>query len=535
MDWHHEKELNKKAIAILRVSSKQQEDNTSLTSQEKEIKAYCIEFGLAIVDDGVFRISESARDTDNRKKYKEAIRFALKKRIRHVIFYMNDRESRNLTDLENNEKLVKQDKIIIHHVQDRKVFHKESSVSDILVRNFTGIINKDYSLRLAVKVNRGTLAKAEMGQYPASKPPLGYKTQRKVDDDGREASRGIAYIIIDPNRSRVKQVQREFELRAQGLSLDKIRDQIIAEGFIPKGKPYRRTTVEQRLKNKFYWGYFDWKGIEYQGKHPLIISQDILRRVKRSFEEQQFKSGPAGRTSLFGNWMQCGTAECGRMIVFDPKKKKIKSTGEIKVFPYYRCSNSRRVHSTLTGLYINENEILDRLKPAITESSITDDFAQAIRLTMRVVHEQAKGATRSKMAEYRTEIKNLEGKEDEVYEHFTAGILDKPNYKRQIQKIRDEKDRYTDLLELASLAITDAVYDSLDRLLELLISSKSLVKTAHPHELVAHLKKVCSNPILMPASEPSGERVSVGYSYLKPVADVVALKAVEGDSEEWSG
>jgi hypothetical protein len=482
MDWIHQQETNKKSIAILRVSSKQQERGTSLESQEKEIQGYCKEFGLEVIANGIFRISESAKDSHDRKKYKEAIRFALKNRIRHIIFYMNDRESRNLTDLEYNEKLVKQDKLVIHHVQDRKVFHQGSSVSDILVRNFTGIINKDYSLRLSVKINRGTLAKAEMGFYPASRPPMGYACRREIDENGREATRGIAYIVIDPNTKRVRQVQREFQLRALGKSLGEIRDQIIKEGFISKGKEkaYRMGAIEYRLKNKFYWGYFDWKGVQYRGKHQQLIQSDILRAVKKSFEVRNYHTGPIGRESLLGNWMRCGTEGCGRLILFDPKKKKIKSTGEIKVFPYYRCSNSRRIHPNLKGLAVTEDAILDKLKPIIGDASITDDFADKIRAAMKVVHEQAKDSIKLKAADYRQQLRDLRGQEDLAYNHFVDGTLTKEQYRRQIERIRDEHDACEEKLEAANLAITDAVYVSLDRLLELLIGPRKN-KTQNQH------------------------------------------------------
>ena len=129
MDWKPENETNKSAIAILRVSSRKQADNTSHDGQEREVLAYAKANGLIIAENCKFRISESAKNSDDRKQYKQAIRYALKNRIRHVLFYMSDRESRNLTDLEDNEKLVKLDKLVIHHVQDRRVFHAGSSIS----------------------------------------------------------------------------------------------------------------------------------------------------------------------------------------------------------------------------------------------------------------------------------------------------------------------------------------------------------------------------------------------------------------------
>ena len=77
---------NKKAIAILRVSSWRQEGNNSHQLQEEKIRNYCIEFGLELID--LRKIVESAKRSDERKKYADAISTALKQGIFNVLFYM---------------------------------------------------------------------------------------------------------------------------------------------------------------------------------------------------------------------------------------------------------------------------------------------------------------------------------------------------------------------------------------------------------------------------------------------------------------
>lgn len=253
--WQNDK--NKRSVAILRVSSAAQRENTSHETQDMGIKDYCRQHGLELVK--IFKITESAKDSEQRKQYRAAIDFVLAQGVRHVAFYMQDRECRNLRDLEENEGLVKDGRIVLHYVADRKVLDQNSSDSDFLSRDFQGVINKQYSRVLSAKVSAASVNKASNGWFPGGRPPLGYAHLRPKDENGKEIKRASTTIIVDPNERIVRQVQREFELSAKGFSLDRIRTAIIAEGFIPAGKEkkYTRNGIDWRLKNKFYTGRFD--------------------------------------------------------------------------------------------------------------------------------------------------------------------------------------------------------------------------------------------------------------------------------------
>ena len=108
---------NNKAIAFLRVSSLGQEGNTSRMTQERDVKSYSSALGLELVE--ICYLVESAKDSSMRKKYKEKDRWADKNSIRHRIFHRYDREARNLTDNENTETKVRQDKVDLHYALDK--------------------------------------------------------------------------------------------------------------------------------------------------------------------------------------------------------------------------------------------------------------------------------------------------------------------------------------------------------------------------------------------------------------------------------
>ena len=276
--WKEDK--NRRALAIIRVSGRDQENNSSPEVQERKIVDYCTDSKLNLVK--TFSFSESAKDWRRRKKYDEAIEYALSKNVKHVLFYMQDREARNMVNLEQNEHYVKNGRLVLHYVYDGKVFDITSPSSENLYRNIRGVINAQYSHDLGSKVSDALVNKAENGWCPCGRLPLGYFHLRP-EKDGKQIRRAPTTIVVDPNARNVDQVKREFELRSLGYSLDKIRETIIRELYIPVGeeRKYHRTEIDGRLKNPFYRGRFIWKGVEYTGNHPLIIPPHILDTVDK--------------------------------------------------------------------------------------------------------------------------------------------------------------------------------------------------------------------------------------------------------------
>ncbi|MBK8201531.1 MAG: recombinase family protein [Bdellovibrionales bacterium] len=365
---------NSKAIAILRVSTKRQEEGVSHLLQEEQIKKWVADYGLDLVIEP-FKIAESAKDSEHRKHYHRAIEYALKNKIRHILFYMGDREARNLTDNEQNEKLVRQDRVVLHYVRDNKILYKDSSESDFTARDYQAVGHKDFSRRLSVKMNDVMRRKAGKGWFPNNHAPLGYIHHFPLDENGRPRKRGST-IVRNPNERVVRQVVREFELCAQGYSVAVVRKQILEEGFIEPSRThlYSKQGVEKRLKNKFYWGNFDWQGIEYKGNHEIIIPKAILDAVAARFGHKKVRRKESEEKGIFsGGWLRCGHPECGLQITCEHTKKKIKASGEHKEFRYYRCSNSRGIHKSMRGTYIPEEELLTKFEPALDRIGISDN------------------------------------------------------------------------------------------------------------------------------------------------------------------
>ena len=514
-DW--KLDLNKRAVAIVRRSSQGQKENTSAETQQRDIRAYCEKHGLEIVK--LESIIETAYKGEDRKKYRALMLFAQAQGIKHILFYIGSREARNLTDNEDNERLIKEDKLIIHHVSDNKVYWKGSPDSDFLNRDLIAAVNKHQSRENGTKMKASYRTKAEAGWFPYRHTPLGYIHTKDKDAIGNPI-KGTAKVSPHPDPAIVQLVQAEFHLRSQGYSYEAIRAKNLSDGIVPdkKAKTYSHHAIEGRLKNPLYWGYFFLTGDEkrYEGKHSLIIDPKILKAVKAINEGRIVRrSKVANGEDIFRGWLSCGHPGCKRAVTYERKEKKLKSTGEAKIYHLYRCNNnSKNVHPQ--KVYLSEDKIWEQLEPAVDSLSITQDFANDIAAALNETHAKAQAAIKKQMEGFSAELRKLEGREDEVYTDLKRGVLDEVGYQRQIERVRDERRHYEEEIKRLTLAIGDEAMVSVKKVFELAINAKSLWNTMERKEKLAYLDRV--------VFEPKLNGLSVEYQLQKPFATLAKMK-----------
>ncbi len=503
---------NKKAIAPVRVSSNGQEGNTSWTTQKRDIEDYCREHGLELVD--TVKIVESASKSELRKKYSATLKRCLRQNIQHLVFHKYDREARNLTDNESNEALVREGKVVLHYVADGKTLHKNSPDTDFLMRDYHAVQNKHYSRDLSTKVRKATETKAEEGWWPGCVPPHGYAQQKSKNKRGYERRRGTI-IVRDPNPKTVQRVIREFELRAEEPTptyVD-IRDRIIKENLVPKDeiKNYFAGNIQRRLQNIFYDGRFMWRGVEYKGLHERIIPTELFWKVQETFGlKNPYRKN---LNALFGQeWLKC--AQCGCSIIYDPKEKTIITTGQKKLYKYYRCSNGKKVHTK--GISVSEESLLEQFGGAVREISIQEDFRDELMSAVNEAFTKMARASKDDIERYKAALESLRGREDRAYDLFDGGDIDKETYNRQRKRLQEEQVEYTELMERAQSTINDAGRETVQSIIELATNAESLWNHMTNEERRSLLNKLLSNRIL--------DGVSVRYEIVKPLQVLGEMK-----------
>jgi hypothetical protein len=273
--------------------------------------------------------------------------------------------------------------------------------------------------------------KALSGWFPGN-PPLGYVVQNRAGTDARWSA-----IIPDPDKTKVQQVQLEFELRATGLSYKAIKQAVIAQGLIPPEdvSHYHFTSIEKRIKNPFYAGRFRWNGEEYQGRHELIVTPQVVRAAQRLLKN---KTDSKEKRLAF---LSCG--ECGSPISFE-SKTHVNSAGKKSVFSYYRCTNRNRFHSSMKGLFVPEKRVWEQIDALIEKIHLSLPLADQLA---RALNESRAGFVEAKKQEIQAadlQMHILDRMEDEALQQMIAGKKTSDEFNDVRLDARDVRNRLFD-------------------------------------------------------------------------------------------
>ena len=194
----------------------------------------------------------------------------------------------------------------------------------------------------------------------------------------------------------------------------------------------------------------------------------------------------------------------------------MKGTGETKIYDFYHCANTRKVHKSLKGMYVSENELWDQFEGAVGEFSLTKEIAQDIADALNETHQKARKRIIGEMNGYRRALEDLDVRANKLFDMYAASELEGAEYRRQTKRIEDERKSYTQMLEEANLSINDAAMKTAKDIFELATNAVSLWKAAPRLERLAFIKKVSSNAVL--------DGPNLRYELKKPFAVLAEIK-----------
>lgn len=266
----------KKGIRLLgyaRVSTLEQQSNTSLAVQRKAIRAYCKAQGWHLVH--VYQDTSSGGNFD---RFGISI---LEQRINEtdvagVVVHKLDRLSRSILDARPFiDRLTESGKFLLSIGEGINSGQPSSKL--ILGLLFT--VAEGERDRITERMTLGRNAHLEKtGQKPSGKLAIGYRR----DDQGN--------AIFDPETA--DQVREAFRLKGQGVSSRRIASEVF-NGSIS------HVAVFHLLKNRYYLGEIVWntgKGnnvgqIVVTDAHPALISKRAWNRANGLTAFQETKAG----------------------------------------------------------------------------------------------------------------------------------------------------------------------------------------------------------------------------------------------------
>ena len=409
----------KRFVAIARVSSREQErEGFSLEVQEEALRAYALREGGEVIK--MFRIAETASKSDERKTFKELVRYAKKhsEKLNGLLFYKVDRAARNLFDYVELERLESEYGVPFISVSQPT----ENSPAGRMMRRTLANMASFYTEQQSVDVREGIARRVKEGWF-AGKAPYGYKNVRV---DGR------SIVEIDPVAS--PKVKRLFHLFAyEHHTLDSLVDKLDEEclEYLPSTRRFSRSKIHTMLRDRSYIGEVFHRGDWHPGKHEPLIDPATWNRVQRLLGTKIYKSH---ELTYAGSLIRCG--HCGHFITGEQVRKKTKNGENLHV--YYRCSRyHKKGHPRVRVKEADlEAQILDLFSSIrIDDDNIREWFAMVLRSQTRDSQE----AVKDKRAELQRQLTNLAEQQDRLLNLRLLEEIDATTFAAKRTEMRDRE------------------------------------------------------------------------------------------------
>ncbi|WP_431607116.1 recombinase family protein [Protofrankia symbiont of Coriaria ruscifolia] len=272
----------KRAVIYLRVSTPSQvntdynPEGISIPAQREAGERKATELGAKVVNEFV-EPGRTATNIDKRPVFQEMLAWVkAQKDVDYIIVYHFNRIFRNSIDAAITKRdLSKMGVRIVSTVLDMGESPESQMVETIIhaVDQYQSQASgADIAYKMSQKVkNGGSVGKAK----------IGYLNVRE-HIDGRE----IRTVALDEKRAPL--VLKAFELYATGdYTGEQVHQAVTAAGLT--SRPTKRTpeqptslnTLYEMLQDRYYVGYVTYKGDEYEGRHPAIVTSELFDRVQR--------------------------------------------------------------------------------------------------------------------------------------------------------------------------------------------------------------------------------------------------------------
>lgn len=306
----------KQAFVLLRVSSSGQtrragaEEGYSIEMQREACRRKAESLGASVAKEWVAPAESASRGFY--KTLKEMIAaLKLGSDIDYVIVYKLERFARDeLTDFAAHAAIKEAGAELVSATESI-----DSSPQGMLMHGVLTAINAYYSRDLAVKITDGRITKARLGGTPG-KVPLGYLNKREWD-----GANDIRYVEVDDERAPL--VMWAFAAYSTGdWSITALEVELYRRGL--RSRPTRKrpagrvstTVLWEMLKNPYYVGVVEFKGVKYDGTHPTFISKKLFDKVQEVLVSQRMAGDRSRKkhTHYLVGSVFCG--KCGKRLMF---------------------------------------------------------------------------------------------------------------------------------------------------------------------------------------------------------------------------
>ena len=461
------------AVIYLRVSTKEQAhkggeaEGYSIPAQRAACERKAASLSAQIVADGEFVDAGESAKTSARPQLQAMLKRLTEGDIQYVIVHKVDRLARNRFDdvtinaliIENGARLVSVSENI------------DETPSGSLMHGIMSSIAEFYSKNLATEVTKGMIQKLKAGGT-VSMVPLGYRNVAHT-----VGGKVIKTVEVDTERGLL--MHWAFEAYATGkYSLNSLVTALESKGLTYPAtdkkpeRPVRFNQLYKLLNNKYYTGIVTWQGVEYQGNHPRLVSEELFNTV----QEVLRRHAVSGERSYRATHYLKGSLICSRCksrVTYG-----ISSNGQGIQYKYFFCLG-RHEKRTDCDLPFMQSHLIEKAinKKYLSESISTKKIAT---LKTQLLHDlsvyEKTGIKKRTMLEAR--IKKLESERyrwaekvmegavpDDIAKEKQAGLA------KQLKQANKELREHTVSLKTAKKGI-DIVCDLAEQSNKLYIDGK---------------------------------------------------------------
>lgn len=418
----------KKAIILVRVSSKEQEDGYSLEAQLANLKTYAQRKELDVIQ--VFRIIESSTK-GQRPEFERMIDFIRQQRQRvALIVDCVDRLQRSFTHTPVLDTLMREDKLEIHFIREGNILDRNATSSQKLMWNIGVVMAQSYTDQLSDNVKRSIKQKISQGEWIA-KAPLGYLNITDKDNNCEHNT-----VILDKERAFL--VKKLFTEYAAGISsLHELCRQSKDWGLrTHKGHQISVQTLSNILRNPFYYGMMLINGQLYPHAYPALIDKGLFDACEKQYKKPNpHNAAPAASTQPFALHGLMTCALTGYRVSCDLKKGK------------YVYLITRDPKNTARKVWIPEKTVMDQIRDIMYSITIPQDVLEPMVDYLRQSHEV-------ETQHYQVTVKALSQESDDITRKLSRltdclldGSITKDIYAQKHDELQNRRLEINQLLE----------------------------------------------------------------------------------------
>ncbi len=451
----------KRAVLYLRVSSRGQletdydPEGNSIPAQRKACQRRAEELGMEVVGEYV-EPGKSGMTVDGRPKFLEMMaRIRNEKDVGAIVVYARSRMHRDAADAALTRRDLKKLGVQLISIMD---YTEDTYIGDLVATILDGV-NEYQSRASGADVAYKMGAKAANGGTP-HQAPIGYRNVGETIE-GRE----VRTVVVDEERAPF--IRMMFELYASGTySLKELQRAVTDAGLrtrpskrCPAGREIPMYTVGTILRNRYYLGRVTFKGIEHQGRHEPLVSQELFDRVQDVL--RQTNGGIRKRVYDHPLKGVIWCARCRTRFYLDTV-----TNGRGVKYSYFVCSG--RADKTCRS---------ERVPVAVMEAEVRAHYGRlrippALAAELRMQIEQAVVDRQRVDEELRTQLSSererLGRQQDQLLELVGEPDWPRARLNEKVRDLRDQLARIGEQLERVGSAGLETARRAVDLVLELL-------------------------------------------------------------------